>query len=193
MLPYSNTPTLIMNKTDSQRPLSYSLINDSVWTHHTIRMIPVFAGIITISSSRSKKEDTSGPIIHNLLTAASITVPSTQVVPDSIELIRSALIEALKTCNCVILTGGTGITSDDCTIEEPSHPSLKKPWTDLGSYSGQKSLAEVGTRVVLSRATAGIIGKKVVFCIPGSPNAATLATKEIIIPEVKHILTHASR
>jgi molybdenum cofactor biosynthesis protein B len=159
-------------------------------THH--QDIPVSAGIITVSSSRSSKEDKSGAIIHDLLIAASIPVSFTLVVPDSIEQIRSALIQALETSNCVILTGGTGITSDDCTIEAVA-PLLEKTLDGFGELFRAKSLAEVGTRIILSRAVAGIIGKKVVFCIPGSPNAATLATKEIIIPEVKHILTHASR
>jgi len=45
---------------------------------------------------------------------------------------------------------------------------------------------------MLSRATAGILmGKKknkVVFLLPGSPNAVILALKELIIPELGHIL-----
>ena len=80
-------------------------------SHH--QDIPVSAGIITVSSSRKETDDRSGAMINDLLTAASIPVSSTRVVTDSIEQIRSSLIQALETCNCVILTGGTGITSDD--------------------------------------------------------------------------------
>ncbi|MDD1676690.1 MAG: molybdenum cofactor biosynthesis protein, partial [Methanomicrobiales archaeon] len=32
---------------------------------------------------------------------------------------------------------------------------------------------------------------KAVFCIPGSPDAARLATKEIIIPVARHMISHA--
>ncbi|MDO9325273.1 MAG: molybdenum cofactor biosynthesis protein, partial [Methanoregula sp.] len=32
-----------------------------------------------------------------------------------------------------------------------------------------------------------------IFCIPGSTPAVTLATKELILPEIVHILSHANR
>ncbi|MFH0967215.1 MAG: molybdenum cofactor biosynthesis protein B [Methanobacteriota archaeon] len=157
-----------------------------------VQEISVSAGVITISTSRSGKEDKSGSIIKNLLKESNISVGYSAIIPDLIPIIRSHLILALETCNCLILTGGTGITHDDCTIEAVS-PLFDKTLDGFGELFRMKSLAEVGTRVILSRAAAGIIGQKVVFCIPGSPNAATLATKEIIIPELMHILTHAQK
>lgn len=157
-----------------------------------IQKISVRAGILTISSSRSQKEDKSGAIIQELLGAANIRVDITLIIPDNIQAIRSGLITALNTCNCIILTGGTGITKDDCTIEAV-RPLLDKFLDGFGELFRMKSYEEVGTRMVLSRAIAGTIGEKIVFCIPGSPNAATLATREIIIPEITHLLTHASR
>lgn len=159
-------------------------------SHH--QDIPVNAGIITVSTSRSGKEDKSGSMINQLLSDAGITVAHTEIVPDKVNSIRSALIKALQSCNCVILTGGTGITHDDCTIEAVT-PLLEKELDGFGELFRLKSYEEVGTRVILSRATAGLIGTSIVFCIPGSLNAATLATREIIIPEVKHILTHAGK
>jgi molybdenum cofactor biosynthesis protein B len=159
-------------------------------SHH--QDIPVEAGVITISTSRSGKEDKSGSIIKELFTDSGIPVVHTDIIPDRVDLIRSGLIQALAKCNCVVLTGGTGITRDDCTIEAVT-PLLDKELDGFGELFRMKSYDEVGTRMVLSRATAGIIGSSVVFCIPGSPNAATLATREIIIPEVRHILTHAGK
>lgn len=157
-----------------------------------IQEISISVGVITVSTSRSGKKDKSGVIIQNLFKDANISVIFSEIVPDQISAIRRCLIQALETCNCVILTGGTGITYDDCTIEAVQ-PLFEKTLDGFGELFRLKSFSEVGTRVILSRAIAGIIGKKVVFCIPGSPNAATLATKEIIIPELKHILTHANK
>jgi molybdenum cofactor biosynthesis protein B len=157
-----------------------------------IQNISIIAGVITVSTSRSGKEDTSGKIIQELLHQTDIPVPFTIVVPDNIEKIRSALFIGLEKCTCLIITGGTGITSDDCTIEAIT-PLFEKTLDGFGELFRAKSYTEVGTRVILSRATAGLIGKKIVFCIPGSPNAATLATRDIIIPEIKHLLTHASK
>lgn len=157
-----------------------------------LQEISVRPGIITVSTSRSGKEDKSGEIIRNLFTSAGMEVAHTALVPDRTDLIRAGVVLALQSCNCVILTGGTGITHDDCTIEAVT-PLFERELPGFGELFRMKSFAEVGARMVLSRATAGLIGTSVVFCIPGSPHAATLATTEIIIPEVKHILTHASR
>lgn len=157
-----------------------------------IQEISVKAGILTISTSRSQKEDKSGALIKQLLREANISVDYAEVVPDQVQAIRSGLINALNSCNCIILTGGTGITRDDCTIEAVS-PLLEKSLDGFGELFRMKSYEEVGTRMLLSRAIAGTIGSNLIFCIPGSPHAATLATREIIIPEIRHLLTHASR
>jgi len=157
-----------------------------------IQEVSISAGILVISTSRTEKEDKSGVLIKQLLHETSIPVTHTVVIPDKIQAIRSGVIKALESCNCIILTGGTGITKDDCTIEAVE-PLLEKHLDGFGELFRMKSYEEVGTRVILSRAIAGTIGTNIIFCIPGSPNAATLATREIIIPEIKHLLTHVNK
>jgi len=46
---------------------------------------------------------------------------------------------------------------------------------------------------IYSRATAGLIGKKVVFCLPGSKNAMATALKDIILPSIGHLLWEIDR
>ncbi len=46
---------------------------------------------------------------------------------------------------------------------------------------------------MLSRALAGTCNGKAIFCIPGSTPAVTLATRELIVPEIAHILSHANK
>jgi len=157
-----------------------------------IKDILIQANILVISTSRTEKEDTAGKKICSLLEESLIPVVRTLVIPDNIDQIRKGLEESLKDANCIILTGGTGITHDDCTIEAVE-PLLEKRLDGFGELFRMKSFSEVGTRTVLSRALAGVIDGKAVFCIPGSLNAAVLATREIIIPEIRHILTHANR
>lgn len=157
-----------------------------------VQKISVQAIILIVSTSRTEKEDTAGKTIQSILQGSSISVIRTEVIPDNIEIIQTSLNQALKDANCIILTGGTGITHDDCTIEAVE-PLLEKKLDGFGELFRMKSFAEVGTRTLLSRALGGIIDGKAVFCIPGSKNAAELATREIIVPEILHILTHASR
>ena len=157
-----------------------------------IRIIQISAAIITVSSTRKQENDFSGATISTLLTAAGILVSHNAIVPDRIESIRNELYIAMKTANCIIINGGTGLTHDDCTIEAIS-PLLEKKIDGFGEFFRMKSLQEIGTGSMLSRAIAGIIDGKVIFCIPGSTPAVTLATKELILPELTHILSHANR
>jgi molybdopterin adenylyltransferase len=157
-----------------------------------VKDIAVKAAVLTVSTSRTEKEDTSGKRIKELLEKDGIQVIKTKIIPDIISAIQEEVKNALTGANCIILTGGTGITKDDCTIEAVE-PLIQKHLDGFGELFRTKSYAEVGTRTVLSRAMAGVTDGKVIFCVPGSFNAADLATREIIIPEVKHILTHANR
>lgn len=157
-----------------------------------VRPFPVTAAVITVSSSRVPENDTSGTTIKGLLAGQEIPVAYYAIVPDRIEDIRNALFAAAKTANCIIINGGTGLTYDDCTIEAVS-PLLEKRMDGFGELFRMKSLSQIGTSSMLSRAIAGIIAGKAVFCIPGSTPAVTLATTELILPEITHILSHANR
>ncbi len=148
--------------------------------------------VITVSTSRTADEDVSGAVIKELSEAADIPVTFYRVVPDKISDIRTALQEALSVATCVIINGGTGITHDDCTIEAVA-PLFEKTLDGFGELFRMLSLEDVGTRVLLSRAAAGIIDQRVVFCIPGSTSAVRLAMVKLILPEMRHIVTHANK
>jgi len=157
-----------------------------------IQPISIAAAVLTISTSRNEGNDKSGAIIRDLFMKQDIPVLFYQVVPDDKDSIQHTLLEglAIEGVNCIVLNGGTGITHDDCTIEAVE-PLLQKRIEGFGELFRHLSYADIGTRSLLSRATAGIIDQKAVFCIPGSTGAVTLAMESIILPEVKHILTHA--
>lgn len=153
--------------------------------------VPVIGAVITISSSRTPENDESGQIIKDLLQADGIQVTYYALVPDRVEHIRTALVLAMDHANCIILTGGTGLTPDDCTIEAV-HPFLEKEMEGFGEIFRWKSFHEVGAAAILTRALAGISHGKAIFCLPGSVSAVTLGTREIILPEIRHILSHAA-
>jgi molybdopterin adenylyltransferase len=155
-----------------------------------VHPVSVSAAVITVSSSRTPETDESGQVIKDLLQEAGIEIAYYALVPDRIEHIRTALVVALEHANCIVLTGGTGLTPDDLTIEAV-RPFLDKEMEGFGEIFRWRSFQEIGTRAILSRALAGISGGRAVFCLPGSVSAVTLATKELIIPEIRHILSHA--
>ena len=157
-----------------------------------IKSIPIRAAIITASSTRTKENDSSGKIIYDILRKAGIEVQHYAIVPDQIEAIRAEIYHALNNSNCLIINGGTGLTHDDCTIEAVT-PLLDKKIDGFGELFRMKSFDEIGTSCMLSRALGGICQGKAIFCIPGSTPAVTLATKELIVPEIAHILSHANK
>jgi molybdenum cofactor biosynthesis protein B len=168
-----------------------------IYNYHTMNQkhigpIQISAAIITVSSTRTKKNDISGKTICEIFKNAGIPILHYAIVQDNIESIRAEIYHALIKSNCIVINGGTGLTFDDCTIEAVM-PILDKKIDGFGELFRLKSYLKIGTSSMLSRALAGICHRKAIFCIPGSTPAATLATKELIVPEIAHILLHANK
>jgi molybdopterin adenylyltransferase len=159
-------------------------------SHAHVRSLEITAAIITVSSTRIPENDTSGKAIEGILRDHQIPVAYYTIVPDRIGSIRDAWYEAMKKANCIIINGGTGLTHDDCTIEAIT-PLLEKKIDGFGEFFRMKSIEQIGMNALLSRAVAGISDGRAIFCIPGSTPAVTLATTELIVPEIAHILSHA--
>ena len=148
-------------------------------------------GIITVSSSRTINDDQSGMWIKKSATKEGVKVVSHIVVKDKKTEISEELFDTIRDYqpHAVILTGGTGITTKDVTIEAVK-PFFKKELSGFGAIFAQLSFEQVDSAAILSRATAGIIGTTVVFCIPGSLKACKLACNNLIFPELGHIIKH---
>lgn len=152
--------------------------------------------IFICSTSRSIQQkgkiiDISGRKIKIALIKAGHNVISKKIIPDNKIKIISALKEALDYAevHAIIFSGGTGINSRDITIETIS-PFFEKTLPGFGEIFRQVSYSEIGSSAVLSRAIAGIISGKIVYCIPGSPNSVKIAVDRLILPESAHIVKH---
>jgi molybdenum cofactor biosynthesis protein B len=156
---------------------------------HAPRRVTI--GIITVSTTRSLEEDASGSWISEQARKAGHDIVHHQVVTDDSNLIAAAVKDVIRNKHPqVILTnGGTGITKTDLTIEAVS-PLLSKTLTGFGPLFATLSFREIGSAAFLSRAVAGIIEDTVVFCMPGSLNACKLACRELIFPELGHLVKH---
>jgi molybdenum cofactor biosynthesis protein B len=151
--------------------------------------------VVVASTSRFNKfgsvsdpagaEDLSGKVILEKIRAAGHTARY-QLLADGIEPIREAVEESKA--DAVVICGGTGLTHLDLTLEAVE-PLFEKTLPGFGEIFRWQSLNEVGTRAMLTRATAGIYQKRPVFCLPGSPGAARLGM-DLILAEIGHILKH---
>lgn len=151
-------------------------------------------GLITVSDTRSPEDDVSGRTLSGLAHVAGHRVEAAVVVPDDVAAIRRAVrrMLALPGIDVVVLTGGTGFSPRDVTIDAV-RPLLDQPIEGFGELFRALSYQQVGAAAMLSRATAGLAGDKAVFLLPGSPKAVSLAMEKLILPEAGHLLAQARR
>lgn len=149
----------------------------------------VSCAIITVSDTRTQETDTSGKAIRDLLEGAGHTVCAAVIVKDEPAQIREQLETLAKNaaCQCVLINGGTGISPRDRTFETISG-MLQKRLDGFGELFRTLSFEEIGAAAMLSRAVAGVYEGRIVFSMPGSPNAVKLAMTRLILPELGHLV-----
>ena len=117
-----------------------------------------------------------------------------ELVPDDYDRVQATLRNVARRgdVDAVVSTGGTGVTPDDVTVEAAS-PLFEKTLPGFGELFRRLSDDEIGTRIVGTRAVAGIVEGTPVFCLPGSENAARLGAEAVIVPEAGHLSGLATR
>lgn len=134
-------------------------------------------GIITISDTRSRNEDQSGPMARQTLTELGFSDFEYRLVRDEVPEIQEAIIELCATCHAVFTTGGTGFSPRDVTPEATA-PLLEKRADSLCELmrlrgSNQTEFA------YLSRGIAGVCHGALVVNLPGSPRAVLQGIRAI--------------
>jgi molybdenum cofactor biosynthesis protein B len=144
--------------------------------------------VLTVSDTRTEQTDKSGQAIRAMLEEAGHTVAGHAIVADDPSAVTAILQIQLAQAStrAVITTGGTGITSRDGTFEAVDQ-LFDKRLDGFGELFRMLSFEDVGPAAMLSRATAGTVGRAVVFILPGSEAAVRLAMARLIIPELGHI------
>lgn len=169
--------------------MAESKLADSVAEHRKKSGINAGVAVITLSTSRSLETDQSGDIIQQMLEKSGHRVPVRKVIPDSRNVLRATLRELAreKKVHAIITTGGTGLAPSDVTIEAV-RSMLDKEISGFNALFMLLSYPQVKSAAMLSRALAGTIKGKILFCLPGSPRACKLAMESLILPELGHIL-----
>jgi molybdenum cofactor biosynthesis protein B len=162
---------------------------DSVAEHREKSDLRAKVAIITLSTSRTIDTDKSGDVLQELLEAGGHQVLVRKLIPDNRNVLRAALRELVrdKNIHAIITTGGTGLAPLDITIETVQG-MLDKLLPGFNSLFMLLSYPQVKSAAMLSRALAGTLKGKIIFCLPGSPRACALAMESLILPELGHIL-----
>jgi molybdenum cofactor synthesis domain-containing protein len=148
----------------------------------------VKAAAITCSnrSAAGERADDSGKVLAELLTSAGHELVLRRVVPDEVELIRSAVRDALRAgARLVVTTGGTGLTPTDVT-PEAVRPLLDREVPGIAEAIRAVSRDSVPTSA-LSRGLAGTIGNALLVTLPGSPGGVRDGM-QLLLPLAGHAI-----
>ncbi len=154
----------------------------------------VSCAVITISDTRTERDDESGRLIRQKLSENGHRVILHCILKDEADSVEKKIYELLreKEPQVIITTGGTGVSRRDITVET-IYPILEKNLDGFGELFRFLTYQEIGTGSIMSRAVAGVAGGKVILCLPGSPEATNLAMDKIILPELGHLVMEATR
>ncbi len=133
---------------------------------------PINIALLTVSDTRSLKEDTSGDILaeriatkgHMLIYRNLIRDEKSKIIAQMHQWIDEEAVDA------IITTGGTGLTGRDITPE--ALDAVKdKDIPGFGELFRWLSYDKIGTSTVQSRACAVVSRGTYIFALPGSNGA----------------------
>ena len=143
--------------------------------------IPVRIAVLTVSDTRTPKDDKSGDTLATLVRDGGHELADKAIVKDDIAQIR-AKVEgwiADPTIDVVITTGGTGFTGRDVT-PEALRPLFEKEFDGFSALFHMISYQKIETSTMQSRACGGVSHGTYIFCLPGSPGACRDGWNEIL-------------
>ena len=165
--------------------------------HHAQATRQVGIAILTVSDTKGPNDDKSGATILEALQKGGHRPAGRDWSRDEVAEIAGRAKELLASpdADALIVTGGTGVSPRDVTVEA-LRPHFAKELPGFGERFRALSADTIGSGAILSRATAGLLAvghhQKPVFLLPGAPEACRVAVEKIIAPEVSHLVELAN-
>ncbi|MEM1927893.1 MAG: MogA/MoaB family molybdenum cofactor biosynthesis protein [Acidilobaceae archaeon] len=136
------------------------------------------------------KRDETWEIVRRRCTRPPFRLVAYRVIPNDPGEIRGAVLELAGRASVVVVTGGTGMSPRDVTVEALRRIA-RKELPGFGEEHRRRSSAEVGLRAVQSSATAFIVRESLVVACPGNPSAVSVVLdileemSEYLLDEIK--------
>lgn len=143
--------------------------------------LPVNIAVLTVSDTRHETDDKSGRTLAELAKRDGHRVVARVIVKDDVPAIVAQLRAwiADPAVDCVISTGGTGLTGRDVT-PEAFRAVYEKEIEGFGELFRMISYDKIKSSTMQSRATGGLAGGTYLFALPGSPGACRDGWEEIL-------------
>ena len=144
--------------------------------------LPVNIAVLTVSDTRDLASDRSGDTLAERIGAAGHRLAAREICKDEAPVIEGILRRWIgdPEVDCVITTGGTGITGRDVTPEAFKRV-LEKEIEGFGELFRMLSYRKIGTSTIQSRAIGGVAGGTYLFALPGSTGACKDAWDDILL------------
>ena len=146
---------------------------------------PVRIALLTVSDTRTAAEDKSGDILADRIAAAGHILAERALLKDDaadiVALLHRWVDDAM--IDCIIVTGGTGLTGRDVTPEALAQLG-GKDIPGFGELFRWLSFAKIGTSTIQSRACAVVARGTYVFALPGSTGAVMDGWDDILVHQL---------
>ena len=165
-------------------------VSASTQEHRAQAPTSVRAFVLTVSDTRTLETDKGGALIESLLQEAGHEVIGRLIARDEIPAIVGTVQQAsngIGDPEVIIVTGGSGVGMRD-VCPEALRTLISKELPGFGEIFRVLSFEQVGAAAMLSRAFAGVMGRTLLFVLPGSTNAVQLAMEKLIVPEIGHLV-----
>jgi len=150
----------------------------------------VSISVLTVSDTRTQADDRSGDTLVERLTASGHNLADRAIVKDDVDVIEAKLRAWIEDpgIDCVITTGGTGVTGRDVTPEALDRVCDKKI-PGFGELFRWISFQKIGTSTIQSRADAGVASGTYLFVLPGSTGACKDGWDEVLVHQLDYRFT----
>lgn len=147
--------------------------------------LPVNIAVLTVSDTRTLKDDVSGQVLVDRLTGAGHILADRAIIKDEADAIATQLSTWIEDerIDAIISTGGTGVTGRDVTPEAFSRV-VEKEIPGFGELFRMLSYQKIGSSTIQSRALAGVANGTYLFALPGSSGACKDAWDDILVHQL---------
>ena len=146
---------------------------------------PLNIALLTVSDTRTAADDTSGDLLAQRIKAAGHALAARAIERDDVPRISDRLNNWIddQSIDCVISTGGTGLTGRDVTPEALDRIK-EKEIPGFGELFRWLSYKTIGTSTVQSRAMAVLARGTYIFALPGSNGAVKDGWDSILVHQL---------